>query len=103
MADICIDSAFIPAQVGKIYSRWCHLFTDEPRNPEALESLHRFAASLGLRRSWYQAGSILPHYDVTENMRIKAVRFGAREVTREEVREVMTKMYGTWKFLPDMG
>jgi hypothetical protein len=49
------------------------------------------------------AGSILPHYDVTENMRIKAVRFGAREVTREEVREVMTKMYGTWKFLPDMG
>ena len=46
--------------------RWtkaCHLFAD------TLAELWAFADRLGLKRSWFQAGSLIPHYDLTEGMR----------------------------------
>ncbi len=66
--------------------RWpksCHLFA------ESWSELHDFAARLGLKHSWFQhkPGS-LPHYDLNESMRAKAVALGAVELTdrREIVR-----------------
>ena len=56
----------------------CHLTCDGN-----LDELHLFADSLGLRRSWFQRGSV-PHYDLTPNKRAAAVRFGAQEVSTIE-------------------
>lgn len=56
----------------------CHMTCDGD-----LEELHRFAERIGLRRSWFQRGS-LPHYDLTPNKRSQAVRLGAVEVTTLE-------------------
>lgn len=55
---------------------WCHLMTDSVD----LEELHRFAASIGLRRPWFQNRRGLPHYDLTERARSRAVASGAVEV-----------------------
>lgn len=56
--------------------RWCHLFADVPDSAE----LHAFAASIGLRRSWFQKN----HYDLTPSRRALAVARGAKEVGRTE-------------------
>ena len=50
---------------------WCHLVAD------SLDELHTFAAALGLRRAWFQDKTRYPHYDVTDNMRKKALAMGA--------------------------
>lgn len=50
---------------------WCHLVAD------SLDELHRFAKSLGLKRAWFQAHASLPHYDVTVEVRILALSWGA--------------------------
>ena len=55
----------------------CHLFADGP-----LEELHQFAQGIGLKRAWFQDGSI-PHYDLVASMRAKAVASGAVEVDRD--------------------
>ena len=60
----------------------CHLATDG-----ALDELHAFAARLGMRRAWFQDHRIAPHYDLTPERRILALRLGAVEVSaREQVR-----------------
>lgn len=51
----------------------CHLYAD------TLTELHNFAASIGLRRSWFQDSPTLKHYDLTAGKRILAVRSGAIE------------------------
>lgn len=56
----------------------CHLTTDG-----LLDELHAFAMRLGLKRAWFQAGSI-PHYDLTPNKRLQALRLGAVEVSGME-------------------
>lgn len=50
---------------------WCHLVAD------SLDELHRFAKSLGLKRTWFQAHASLPHYDVTVEIRAMALSRGA--------------------------
>lgn len=93
---VYIDDSFIPARVGRLTSKWCHLFADTQ------EELHEFAQKLGLRRSWFQPGrplangkpSHLWHYDVTEGKRAQAVRMGAREVTWRESVQIMRKRDG---------
>ncbi len=58
--------------------QWCHLFSDE-KDP-AFPELHRFAATLGMKREWFQGD----HYDLTPRRRDAALRVGARAVTRHE-------------------
>jgi len=53
---------------------WCHLLAD------SIDELHEFAARLGLRRSWFQGSSRFPHYDLTVNKRLLAIRLGAQAV-----------------------
>lgn len=62
----------------------CHLLAD------SIGELHGFAENLGLKRSWFQKGS-LPHYDLTSGMRARAVRAGAVEIDRKEFIELFRK------------
>ena len=61
----------------------CHLFAD------TVEELHTFALKIGMRIEWFQNRPDLPHYDLTPDRRARAVRAGAREVTRRELVEFM--------------
>jgi len=65
------------------YCESCHLVAD------TTEELHAFAEQLGLKRSWFQNNRRLPHYDLTKNMRAKAVRLGAVEISRNEFVSMM--------------
>lgn len=94
---VYVDDAFIPARVGRINARWCHLFADDE------DELHAFAQGIGLKRSWYQQPKGTPgrpldpsslkaqmwHYDVTESVRARAAAAGAVEVTRREALRIM--------------
>lgn len=53
---------------------WSHLLAD------SIDELHEFAGRLGLRRSWFQGSSRFPHYDLTANKRLQAIRLGAQAV-----------------------
>lgn len=55
---------------------WCHLVAD------SLEELHGFAASLGLKRAWFQDRASYPHYDVTTAVRDRALRLGALQADK---------------------
>lgn len=58
---------------------WCHLVAD------TLPELHEFATRLGLRRSWFQASSRYPHYDVTVAVRDRALTMGAQMGERRQI------------------
>jgi hypothetical protein len=70
----------------RYWHRRCgHLVSDS-----SLEELHVFAASLGLRREWFQQKSV-PHYDLTGPHYELALERGAilvssREIVRRAVR-----------------
>lgn len=67
----------------------CHLFCDD-----GLEVLHKFAESVGLKREWFQhRPGKLPHYDLTAQMRTRAVLLGAMALSRDEA----VKVFKLWK------
>lgn len=74
---VYVDAA-IWKWAGKL---WCHLLADD------MDELHRFAATLGLKRSSYQGPpkTSAPHYDITGLERDRAVRLGATQCSREEI------------------
>lgn len=78
-----------------IYTDGVHLVCSD------LETLHRFAASIGLRRSWFQDdGGPFPHYDLTtKRMRQKALRAGARLVSTRETLMLLrgSEKYRAWR------
>jgi len=61
--------------------KWCHLLADN------LDDLHRFAASLGIKRTSFQAApkSSVPHYDLTAYERRQAIAKGAVPCSRTEI------------------
>ena len=58
---------------------WCHLVAD------SLDELHAFAGALGLRRSWFQERASYPHYDVTTDVRDRALRLGALQGRKAQI------------------
>jgi hypothetical protein len=58
--------------------KWCHLTADSEME------LHQFAKMLGLKRSWFQNNSVLPHYDIVDRVRDKAISLGALPITIQE-------------------
>lgn len=84
---VFVDDARIKATVGRITSKWCHLFADTE------QELHDFAQSIGLKRSWFQRGKAVHgrhwHYDVTEGKRRQAIAAGAVEVTSRQAIHIM--------------
>lgn len=71
------------------YPKSCHLFC----NPGDEVHLHRFARKIGLKRQWYQDAPKckIPHYDLNDNKRAKAVAGGATEVKLSEYKEIREK------------
>lgn len=67
-------------------SKWrfktvCHLYADN------IDELHAMAATIGLRRSWFQDHPLMPHYDLTTSKRFSAMKNGAESRTRIELVE----------------
>lgn len=58
---------------------------------DTLEELHLFAQKIGMRLSWFQDKSSLPHYDLTRRRRDVAVALGAIEITNQEVYQRILK------------
>lgn len=55
-----------------VSARWSHLMADTDKE------LNAFASRLGLRQAWAQyPGTWKSHYDVTDSVRVKALRLGA--------------------------
>lgn len=77
---VYVDDAF----TGGSWGRWTgggHLQADD------LDTLHAFAARLGLRREWFQDRPDRPeraHYDVMRSKRDKAILLGAIPETVED-------------------
>lgn len=76
---VYVDNAKIPFR-GFLM---CHMFAD------SLEELHAMADKIGLRRSWFQVGTNLEHYDVSLSMRALALQHGARLINREQMRALI--------------
>ncbi|WP_405676752.1 DUF4031 domain-containing protein [Streptomyces sp. NBC_01511] len=79
------DYTTVAKMRGLRYTHWCHLLADTE------DELHEFAARLGLRRSWFQAHAYRWHYDIVPSKRAQAVRFGAQEVDRRFVAQLMNQ------------
>jgi hypothetical protein len=61
---------------------------------EELESLHEFANNIGLKRDWFQnKPGKMPHYDLHESRRVKALKLGAIELNRKNTVFIIKK----WK------
>lgn len=71
---VYVDDAFVP--FGRM--KMCHMIADTENE------LHEMAGKIGMRRSWFQAGSV-PHYDVSKGKRKLAVERGAIEITMREL------------------
>jgi hypothetical protein len=73
--------------------RSCHLIADTEAE------LHELAASIGMKRSWFQGEASSPHYDLTERRRAAAVRLGAVELDRLsfvcKIRELRAKRWAS--------
>lgn len=85
--------------------RSCHM-TITPGGP--LEELHKFAESIGLKREWFQADKVCPHYDLMPSRRERALRNGAvfvearaQVIERRLFRQRMTGEPGmqSWDFI----
>ncbi len=63
-------------------SEACHLFCDDDSE---LGDLHHLAHDIGLRRSWFQGKSEMPHYDLVRDKRRLAVLKGAVETTDRDM------------------
>ncbi len=59
------------------YDKSCHLVADLGE----VETLHVFAKKLGLKHTWFQNRLGMPHYDLIDKMRNKAVKAGAIEIS----------------------
>jgi hypothetical protein len=59
------------------YGKACHMIGD------SIQELKTFAVSIGMREEWFQPKSSL-HFDLTEELRARAVAAGAKELGRRE-------------------
>ena len=70
------------AQFGRMIM--CHMLADTD------EELHTMADKIGVRRKWHQkAGTPHSHYDICMSKREIAVKFGAIEIDRYKVAEII--------------
>lgn len=100
-ATVAVDGAdFVPKDpaLRRLGSHWCHLFILEPDGD--LEVLHRFAGSLGLKRSHFQNKPTLPHYDLNESKRRAAIARGAVVVDTMEFTRLRMRRSGRLRDTP---
>lgn len=65
---------------------WCHLMAD------SLDELHDFALYIGVKRCWFHRTATYPHYDVTAEIRTKAISYGAVPSERAKIIECGKKL-----------
>lgn len=65
--------------------RMSHMIAD------TVEELHAMAATIGLRREWFQPRSS-PHYDISEMKRRLAIRCGAVPVDRRQLVTIIRRL-----------
>jgi hypothetical protein len=62
----------------------CHMTADSD------EELHAMAARIGMKREWHQkAGTYKSHYDVSLSKRALAIHFGAIEINRSQLGQML--------------
>ncbi|MDI1309728.1 MAG: DUF4031 domain-containing protein [Methylotenera sp.] len=59
--------------------KWCHMVAD------SIDELQSFAKALSLKPEWFQTDASYPHYDVTTETRIFALKLGAIEGERKDI------------------
>ena len=57
------------------WKHFCHLFGDD------LKELHALALAIGVKLEYFQNLKDFPHYDLTQTMRLRALRAGAVETS----------------------
>lgn len=62
----------------------CHMFADGVD----LEELHRMAVQIGMKREWFQAHRVAPHYDLTKSRRDLALGLGVVAVGRRDASRI---------------
>jgi hypothetical protein len=81
---VYVDDYRRKATVGQLTARWSHLLADTD------EELLAFAKQLGLQPAWLQhEGTPLVHFDVTDQMRNRAIRAGAEPITYRQSGELV--------------
>lgn len=78
---VYVDSAFLAYRRMKM----CHMLAD------TLEELHAMADRIGVARRHFQSDSSAPHYDICKAKRALAVKFGAVEIDRMKLVELLRK------------
>ena len=64
----------------------CHLIADSD------EELHAMAARIGMKLEWHQKpGTYKSHYDIALSKRRLAVHFGAIEINRAQVAQILKR------------
>jgi Protein of unknown function (DUF4031) len=82
---VYVDDWRQPATVGTTTSRWSHMTAD------STEELHAFAEKLGLPKRAFQQkrnNPVYDHYDLTEELRDKAISLGAVAVGWREAARI---------------
>ena len=75
---IYVDDMRLRVRVGRLKARWSHLFAF----PRDTAKLLEFGLKIGLRREWLQAaGTPDVHFDVTDDIRRRAIQAGAMPIT----------------------
>lgn len=73
---VYVDDMFFPKQLQGRPAKWSHLMADTS------DELRAFASRLGLQPHWIQhTGTYREHFDVTAQVRAKAIKFGAVEIS----------------------
>ena len=72
---VYVDRAKVPFK-GK---EWCHLMAD------TLEELHAFAKTVGIDSRLFHRSASYPHYDITLEMRILVIAYGAIDADRKTI------------------
>ena len=62
---------------------WCHLWSED------LEELKRFASWIDVKKSWFRNHETHAHYVLSPSKRLRAIRAGAVEISREELDDLI--------------
>lgn len=76
-----------PTKLATFKDGSCHLMVEPNEHGQLdLETLHKFAARIGMRKSWFQSPpkASWPHYDLNASKRGLAIRMGAVFVPARE-------------------
>lgn len=78
---------WLPKQPRPFHNGSSHMTAD------TLDELHAMAARIGMKRAWFQDHPLAPHYDLTEQKRVRAMVAGAVFVPcREQARRRLGRL-----------